>query len=47
MLGVVLKNVKNFPFSVEEVKEAIKEINTKFAKANFEILDKALNYGTN
>jgi indolepyruvate ferredoxin oxidoreductase beta subunit len=47
MLGIVLKNVKNFPFSVEEVKEAIKEINPKFAKTNFEILDKALNYGTN
>ncbi|WP_024788999.1 2-oxoacid:acceptor oxidoreductase family protein [Lebetimonas sp. JH292] len=44
MLGVALKNVKNFPFSVDEVKEAIKEINPKFAEANFEILDKALNY---
>jgi indolepyruvate ferredoxin oxidoreductase beta subunit len=47
MLGIVLKNVKNFPFSVDEVKDAIKEINPKFAKANFEILDKALNYGEN
>jgi indolepyruvate ferredoxin oxidoreductase beta subunit len=47
MLGIALKNVKNFPFSVEEVKEAIKEINPKFAKANFEILDKAMNYGEN
>jgi indolepyruvate ferredoxin oxidoreductase beta subunit len=47
MLGVALKNVKNFPFSADEVKEAIKEINPKFAKANFEILDKAMNYGEN
>ena len=43
MLGSVIKNVKDFPFELDLVKEAIKEINPKFAEANFEILDKAMN----
>ncbi|WP_457564411.1 2-oxoacid:acceptor oxidoreductase family protein [Caminibacter sp.] len=47
MLGITLSKVKNFPFSVEEVKAAIEEFNPKFAKQNFEILDKALEYGKN
>ena len=42
MLGAVLAKVKDFPFSVEEVKKAVKEINPKFAKQNFDILQKAL-----
>lgn len=46
MLGLTLR-VKNFPFSVDEVKEAIEEINPKFAPQNFEILEKALEYGKN
>ena len=46
MLGLTLK-VKNFPFSALEVKEAIEEINPKFAPQNFEILEKALEYGKN
>ncbi len=45
MLGVTLAKVKNFPFSVDEVKEAIEQINPKFAAQNFEILDKALEHG--
>ncbi len=44
MLGITLVKDKNFPFNTDEIKEAIKEINPKFAKANFEILDKAINY---
>ena len=44
MLGVVLAKVEDFPFSLEEIKKAIEEINPKFAKQNFEILDKALKF---
>jgi indolepyruvate ferredoxin oxidoreductase beta subunit len=47
MLGITLEKVKDFPFSIEEVKEAIKEINPKFAPKNFEILDKAIEYAKN
>jgi len=45
MLGITLAKVENFPFSVNEVKKAIKKINPKFAKQNFEILDKAIGLG--
>ncbi len=41
MLGIALSNIKDFPFSLEEVKNAIKEINPKFANQNFEILKRA------
>ena len=47
MLGVAIRNVENFPFKLELVKEAIEEFNPKFAKTNFEILDKAFEYGKN
>ena len=47
MLGIVLAKVKDFPFSIEEVKKAIEEFNPKFAKQNFEILDKAIEYAKN
>ena len=43
MLGIVLAKVKDFPFTKEEVKKAIEDFNPKFAKQNFEILDKAIN----
>ncbi len=39
MLGVALKNEPNFPFSIDEVKSAIKEINEKMAEQNFKILE--------
>jgi len=42
MLGVALKNEKRFPFSINEVKEAIKKINPKLSEQNFKILDKAI-----
>ncbi|NPA73533.1 MAG: ferredoxin oxidoreductase [Epsilonproteobacteria bacterium] len=42
MLGVALKNVENFPFTKDEIKEAIKKINPKLAEQNFEILEKAI-----
>ncbi len=44
MLGVVLAKVKNFPFGIEEVKKALNDLNPKFAKQNFEIIDKAVEY---
>ena len=47
MLGIALEKVKNFPFSIEEVKKAVDEFNPKFAKQNFEILDKAIEYAKN
>ncbi len=43
MLGVALKNEPKFPFKTDEVKKAIKKINPKLAKQNFEILNKAIN----
>jgi len=39
MLGVALKNESNFPFSANDVKEAIKKINLKMAEQNFKILE--------
>ncbi|AZV46679.1 ferredoxin oxidoreductase [Nautilia sp. PV-1] len=47
MLGLTLARVKDFPFSIDEVKAAIEEINPKFAPQNFDILEKALEYGKN
>jgi len=44
MLGVALAKVESFPFSVEEVKEAITQINAKVAAQNLEILDMAMAY---
>jgi indolepyruvate ferredoxin oxidoreductase beta subunit len=42
MLGVALATVENFPFSVEEVKTAIKQMNAKVADQNMQILDMAM-----
>ena len=42
MLGVALKNEPNFPFELDDVKEAIKEINPKLSEQNFKILELAL-----
>jgi len=39
MLGVTLKNVKNFPFSVDEVKKALTQMNPKLALKNIEVLE--------
>ncbi|WP_457568972.1 2-oxoacid:acceptor oxidoreductase family protein [Desulfurobacterium sp.] len=43
VLGVTLKHVKDFPFSIEEVENGIKELNPRFADANIEALHKGLN----
>ncbi len=43
MLGITLATVKNFPFSLEEVKEAITQMNAKVAEQNIAILDQAIN----
>jgi indolepyruvate ferredoxin oxidoreductase beta subunit len=42
MLGVTLAKVDNFPFSTDEVKAAITQINPKVAKQNMQILDLAM-----
>jgi len=42
MLGIALANVEGFPFSTEEVKQAIRQINAKVADQNIQILDKAM-----
>ncbi len=45
MLGLTLASVKNFPFSVDEVKEAITQMNAKVAEQNLKILDMGLEAG--
>ena len=42
MLGIALANDKHFPFTVDEVKAAITQMNAKVAAQNIEILDKAM-----
>jgi indolepyruvate ferredoxin oxidoreductase beta subunit len=42
MLGIALANDKNFPFSVDEVKTAITQMNAKVAEQNLQILDKGM-----
>lgn len=39
MLGVALSSVEDFPFSIEEVKIAITQMNEKVAEQNLKILD--------
>lgn len=42
MLGLALATVESFPFSEEEVKTAIRQMNAKVADQNMTILDKAI-----
>ena len=42
MLGVVLASVENFPFSVDEIKTAITQMNAKVAPQNLKILDMSM-----
>lgn len=42
MLGIALAKVENFPFSVEEVRQAITQMNAKVAAQNLKILDLAM-----
>ena len=39
MLGVVIKNVKSFPFTLDEVKNALTKVNPKVAQSNIEVLE--------
>jgi len=43
MLGVVLATIKNFPFSQNEIEEAIKIMNKSVADENIAVLHKAIN----
>ena len=47
MLGITLAKVEDFPFSVEEVKQAITQMNAKVAQQNIEILALAMTYAEN
>ncbi len=42
MLGVALASVENFPFSVEEVETALRQINAKVADQNIAIVHQAM-----
>jgi len=44
MLGVALARVESFPFPVDEVKQAIRQMNAKVADQNIQILDMAMAY---
>ncbi|WP_419770319.1 MAG: 2-oxoacid:acceptor oxidoreductase family protein [Candidatus Marinarcus sp.] len=39
MLGMVLATCSDFPFSLDEIKEALKEFNPKIAAQNIEVLE--------
>jgi len=47
MLGIVLEKVKDFPFSIEEVKQAITQMNAKVAAQNMQVLELAMAYAKN
>ena len=47
MLGIALVKAKGFPFSIEEVKKAITDINAKVAPQNIEVLDMAIDDANN
>lgn len=42
MLGLVLSKCNDFPFSIEDVKEALTQFNPKIAEQNITILEKAI-----
>lgn len=42
MLGVVLAKCEDFPFTVEDVKEALLQFNPKVAEQNIQVLEKAI-----
>lgn len=42
MLGVVLEKCEDFPFSVDDVKQALKDFNPKVAEQNIQVLDQAI-----
>lgn len=42
MLGLVLAKCNDFPFSVDDVKEALRDFNPKVAEQNIQVLDKAI-----
>jgi len=44
MLGIALSKVESFPFSIEEVKQAITQMNAKVAAQNMQVLDLAMAY---
>lgn len=42
MLGLVLVKCEDFPFCIDDVKEALREFNPKIAPQNIEVLEKAI-----
>jgi len=42
MLGIVLAKCEDFPFTLEDVKEALVQFNPKVAQQNIEVLEKAI-----
>ncbi len=44
MLGVALATVEDFPFSIEEIEKALRQINAKVAEQNIKILHLAINH---
>ncbi|MEJ2499515.1 MAG: 2-oxoacid:acceptor oxidoreductase family protein [Sulfurovaceae bacterium] len=45
MLGVVLGSIEDFPFSQEEVRTAIEQMNAKMAQQNFKVLEMGIEAG--
>lgn len=43
MLGVTLANVKDFPFTIQEVQDAITQMNPKVAEQNMKVLELGMN----
>lgn len=42
MLGVVLATCQDFPFTLEDVKQALRDFNPKVAEQNIQVLEKAI-----